>query len=275
MMAGFLLCVSALMGVFDFTDYGALEYLKQHGYGETHEEYMRAINDAFDHEDSQLLFESTRYLLSIKYMDKYVQLVLDRYHECSKSNFCSSNSLSIGYVVSQVPRMAKSKYGYEMYQLAINEINPKKSNIDQKSLFCIDNLLDQIAISSEAYYIKVLLKLDPRSTMASNTLHTIKYRYIYDKISPIAAYFICERFKGNSTFDEEFKAIYENIAQPILKDPNFPPDKKALENLMSSLDAQIAEDDRKYREKYGNIDPAPYTPPPPKPPATEMLDGVI
>lgn len=274
MMAGFLLCVSALMGVFDFTDYGALEYLKQHGYGETHEEYMRAINDAFDHEDSQLLFASTRYLLSIKYMDKYVQLVLDRYHECSKSKFCSSNSLSIGYVVSQVPRMAKSKYGYEMYQLAINEIH-LKSDADIKSLFCIDNLSDHIALSLEAYYIKVLLKHNPKTAPDSYILDMIMYRNLYDKISPIAAYFICERFKGNSSFDEEFKAIYENIAQPILKDPNFPPDKKALENLMSSLDAQIAEDDRKYREKYGNIDPAPYTPPPPKPPATEMLDGVI
>ncbi len=274
MMAGFLLCVSALMGVFDFTDYGALEYLKQHGYGETHEEYMRAINDAFDHEDSQLLFESTRYLLSIKYMDKYVQLVLDRYHECSKSNFCSSNSLSIGYVVSQVPRMAKSKYGYEMYQLAINEIH-LKSDADIKSLFCIDNLSGHIALSLEAYYIKTLLRHNQKTAPDSFILDMIMYRKLHDKISPIAAYFICERFKGNSSFDEEFKAIYENIAQPILKDPNFPPDKKALENLMSSLDAQIAEDDRKYREKYGNIDPAPYTPPPPKPPATEMLDGVI
>lgn len=274
MMAGFLLCVSALMGVFDFTDYGALEYLKQHGYGETHEEYMRAINDAFDHEDSQLLFASTRYLLSIKYMDKYVQLVLDRYHECSKSKFCSSNSLSIGYVVSQVPRMAKSKYGYEMYQLAINEIH-LKSDADIKSLFCIDNLSDHIALSLEAYYIKALLRHNQKTAPDSFILDMIMYRKLHDKISPIAAYSICERFKGNSSFDEEFKAIYENIAQPILKDPNFPPDKKALENLMSSLDAQIAEDDRKYREKYGNIDPAPYTPPPPKPPATEMLDGVI
>jgi hypothetical protein len=80
-------------------------------------------------------------------------------------------------------------------------------------------------------------------------------------ISPEEAYYLYKRIAINPMF-EEYRSNIEEKAKSLLSSSPAPT-IISLDALLKNLDTTIGKEQKKLCDKYSNVEPGPYVPPPP------------
>lgn len=242
---------------------GTLEFnegkkdIENKGYEISFQGLEKAINDAFNNKDYELLYNITIYTSGNDLLDDHIDTIFKKYEALNQEEQGDRNMRqAIRSALSFNKRYIQSKWGYSEYIICVNKLYyPKKPSDICSAITYLSFYAKSLKIDLFPYYYKALFASEPNE-MVINLFCSYACSSEFDPqeiVSKEMACNIIHRIERADSFSDSCREKIENIAKSDTDIVN----KESASNaaILLEMDKIIEKDKIQLTEKYKDRQP--------------------